>query len=513
MIEESRTKNTIKNVKTGAIVQIINKLMAFIVRTVFIKMLNSEYLGINGLFTNILTILSFTELGIGTAIIFNMYKPIAIHDNEKLKSLMKLYKKCYIIIGCIVFFLGILVIPFMGVIIKETPKIKENINCIYILFLFNTASSYFFTYKKSIISAYQKQSIINNIDSLFYLIKSILEIIFLIITRNYIVYLIIQILGTLLENIVLAKKADKMFPFIKEKNVKALDKKEKKGILSNVKSLVVYKFGTVIMNGTDNILISSLVNVETVGLCSNYTLIIQSVKSVVETALNGVTASVGNLNAVASNEQKKDIFYQLTFINYLIYSFCAIAFIILLNPFIALWLGNEYVLNIGVSISLAISFWVEGLRNPGYIFRTTLGLFEKGKITPYIGAIANIVISIILCKCFGVVGIFIGTTIAQLVSYSWIDPYLIHKYSFKTSFKEYLKKYIIYAVVFAIELFMCLFINSYIRIDGIMKFIMQIIIVVIVPNTINLLVFYKTQEYNSLKDKFIYPLVRKLRKR
>ena len=304
-----------------------------------------------------------------------------------------------------------------------------------------------------------------------------------------------------------------MFPFIKEKNVKALDKKEKKGILSNVKSLVVYKFGTVIMNGTDNILISSLVNVETVGLCSNYTLIIQSVKSVVETALNGVTASVGNLNAVASNEQKKDIFYQLTFINYLIYSFCAIAFIILLNPFIALWLGNEYVLNIGVSISLAISFWVEGLRNPGYIFRTTLGLFEKVKITPYIGAIANIVISIILCKCFGVVGIFIGTTIAQLVSYSWIDPYLIHKYSFKTSFKEYLKKYIIYAVVFAIELFMCLFINSYIRIDGIMKFIMQIIIVVIVPNTINLIVFYKTQEYNSLKDKFICPIVRKLRKR
>ena len=380
-MEKSRTKNTVRNVKTGAIVQIINKLMAFIVRTVFIQMLNSEYLGVNGLFTNILTILSFTELGIGTAIIFNMYKPIANDDKEKIKSLMKLYKKCYTIIGCVVFILGLLIIPFMGLIVKDAPNIKENINLIYILFLFNTASSYFFTYKKSIISAYQQQSIINNIDSIFYLSKSIFEIIFLILTKNYIVYLLIQILGTLIENIILAIKADKMFPFIKEKDVKKLPKEEKESIFSNVKSLVVYKFGTVIMNGTDNVLISSLVNVSTVGLCSNYTLIIQSVKSVIETALNGVTASVGNLNTSGDVKRKKEIFYQLTFINYIIYSFCAIAFIVLLNPFIKIWLGDSYVLQLGVSIALAVNFLIEGLRNPGYIYRTTLGLFEKGKKT------------------------------------------------------------------------------------------------------------------------------------
>ena len=170
---KSRTENAVKNVKTGFIVQLVNKLMAFVVRTVFIKCLNSDYLGVNGLFTNVLTILSFAELGIGTAIIFSMYKPVADENIEKIKSYMKLYQKSYNVIGICVFILGLLVIPFMGVIIKDAPNIKESIILIYFLFLTNTASSYFFTYKKSIIIAHQKQSVINNIDSIFYIVKSI----------------------------------------------------------------------------------------------------------------------------------------------------------------------------------------------------------------------------------------------------------------------------------------------------------------------------------------------------
>ena len=171
----SRTENSIKNVKTGLIVQIVNRLMIFIVRTVFIKCLNTEYLGVNGLFTNILTILSFAELGIGTAIVFSMYKPIANDNIDKIKSLMQLYKKSYCIIGCIIFVLGLLVIPFMDTLVKDVPNIKENIVFIYLLFLVNTSASYFFTYKKSIIIAHQKQSIINNIDTIFYIIKSIMK--------------------------------------------------------------------------------------------------------------------------------------------------------------------------------------------------------------------------------------------------------------------------------------------------------------------------------------------------
>lgn len=512
-MEKSRTKNTIRNVRTGFIVQFVNKLMSFVVRTIFIKMLNSEYLGVNGLFTNILTMLSFTELGIGTAIIFNMYKPIAEDDKEKIKSLMKLYKKCYMTIGVIVFLLGLCVIPFMNLIIKDAPNIKESIVLIYLLFLFNTSSSYFFTYKKSIITAYQKQSIINNIDSIFYIIKSVIEIIFLILTRNYIVYLMIEILSTFVENIILAKKAEKMFPFIMEKNVNKLSSKETKGIFNNVKSLVVYKFGEVALGGTDNILISSMINVSMVGLCSNYTIIIQAVKSIVTTAFNGVTASVGNLNALDDTQKKEKVFYEMTFIDFIAYSFISVCFAVLLNPFIKIWLGDSYVLGTSVSVALAVSTFIEGVRMPGFIFRTTLGLFEKGKITPYIGAVVNIVVSIILCKWLGVAGIFIGTSIAQLSSYSWIDPYLIHKYEFKTPVSKYFKKYLLYIGIFALEIIITLLITNLISGEGILYFILKAIIATLVPNLINILVFYKTEEFKKVMEKFIYPFINKLKKR
>ncbi|MBP3503049.1 MAG: sugar translocase [Clostridia bacterium] len=508
-MNENRTNNAIRNVKTGAIVQFINRIMAFVVQTVFIKVLNAEYLGVNGLFTNILTILSFTELGIGTAIIFSMYKPVANEDKEKIKSLMKLYKKSYNIIGCIVFLLGLCIIPFLGIIIKEAPNIKENLTYIYILFLFNTSVSYFFTYKKSIIYAHQKQSIIDNIDSIFYLIKSILLILFLYITKNYIVYLCVQIGTTIIENVVISIKADKLYPYLKEKNVEKLDRKESKSIFDNVKSLIIYKLGGVIMNGTDNILISALINVNTVGYCSNYVLIINSVKGIVYSALNGVSASVGNLNAMGNPEKKERVFYQITFVNYIVYSFVTIAFIVLLNPFIKIWLGESYVLGISVSIALAISAFIEGMRNPGYTFRTTLGLFKKGRKTPYIGAVTNIILSIILGKTIGVTGIFIATAIAQLVSYSWIDPYLIHKYEFKTSVSKYFKKYSVYAIVFTISTCITLFVSQLIKIEGIIGLILKAIVVCIIPNLINLLVYYRTEEFKELKIKILDPIISK----
>lgn len=509
-MEENRTQNTIRNVKTGAIVQMVNKVMAFVVQTVFIMMLNTEYLGVNGLFTNILTVLSFAELGIGTAIIFSMYKPVAEQDKEKIKSLMLLYKKAYNIIGVTVFLLGLCVIPFMSIIIKEAPSIRENLNLIYILFLLNTSISYFFTYKKSIIYAHQKQSIIDNINSIFYLIKSLLLILFLVLTRNYIVYLVIQIIITLVENVIIAIKANKLYPYLKEKSVKRLEKEEQTSIFVNVKSLIVYKLGSVIMNGTDNILISSMISVGVVGLCSNYVLIINSIKSIIFSALNGVTASVGNLNAVGEPKQKEKVFYQITFIDYIVYSFCAVAFIVLLNPFITLWLGEKYLLGMAVPIALAVSFYIDGLRNPGFTYRTTLGLFKKGKATPYIGAITNIVFSILLCKIFGVAGIFIATSIAQLLSYSWIDPYLIHKYEFKTSVKKYYKKYFYYTMVFIVCVILTLIIANFIQLEGVIGLLLKGIVVCLVPNVVNLVCFKNTEEFQELRKKFIRPFWKKL---
>ena len=504
-MEKSRTKNTIRNFSSGIIVQIINKLMVFVVRTIFIKILGAEYLGINGLFTNILTVLSFAELGFGTAIIYNMYKPVAEDDKEKIKSLMKLYKIVYNIVGIIVIVCGLFVIPFLKYIITDAPDIPENLVFIYILFLINTASSYFIIYKKSIISAHQQESIINKYYTVCYIIKSILEIIFLILTKNYILYLIIEILYTIIQNIAISIKAEKMFPYLKEKNVKPLPKKEKNTIFANVKALALYKFAGTILNGTDNIIISALFGVSVVGICSNYILIINSVIFIVQSALDSIISSIGNLNATSSKDKRESVFYELLFISFVIYNFCAIAILILINPFINLWLGDEYLLKYIIVFALGFRLYVDGTKFAGYTFRTTLGLFVKGKFIPLLMAILNIILSILMGKAMGISGVFFATAISRLITNIWYDPYLIHKYELKTPVKKFFKKYILYMGVFLLNFIICYGIINFIG-EGLINFILKVIVVCIIPNIITFIVFYRSDEFGKIKEK-VYSLV------
>jgi O-antigen/teichoic acid export membrane protein len=494
----TRTKNSIKNFSSGMFLQFLNKIMSFIVRTVFIYTLNSEYLGINGLFSNILSILSFAELGIGTAIIYNLYKPVSENDNEKIKSLMQLYKKCYNFIGVFIFIIGILAIPFFKYIINDVPNIEENIIIIYLLYLFNTSVSYFFTYKKSIISVYQKDRIINFINSFFNFLKSIFEIIVLLITHQFLLYLIVEIIFTICCNIFISVKSNKMFPFLKSKSIAKLDKNEKKSIFKNVKSLTIYKLGMVILSGTDNIIISSIINVATVGLCSNYTLIIESIRNLIVSAFDSITSSIGNLNIESNSQKKEEVFYQLNLVSFWIYSFCAIAFIILLNPLIELWLGNYYVLPEIVSVSLAISFWVTGIRTPAYTYRITLGLFEKGNFTPFLASILNLFLSILLGKYIGLSGIFFATAFCQILTYSWIDPYLIWKYKFKTSLLNYFKVMVRYTTLFIFSLGLTYYISQLLNINKLINILLKGIIVIIIPNTIYLIYFIKDENFKLI---------------
>ena len=493
-MNESRTKNTVKNFSLGAITQIINTIISFVIRTVFIKILGEEYLGVNGLFTNILTVLSFAELGIGNAIIYSMYKPIAEEDREKIKALMHLYKKTYTVIGCIVLIIGFCIIPFLNFFIKDPPNISENLKFIYLLFLLNTGLSYFFTYKKSIISANQKEYIINKYRIAFYMLKCILQVAFLLITHNFVIYLIIQIVCTFLENLLLSIKSDNMYSYLKQKEYIPLEEQEKKNIFQNVKSLVMYKFGSVILNGTDSIIISKIVGIAAVGLYSNYLLIVHAVSNVIGNALTGFTASVGNLNATAKKDKKEDVFYELLFISEWVYGFCSIALIILLNPFIEIWIGKTYLLPFETILAIALHFFVNGVQFVGYTYRTTTGLFEKGKNAPIFAALINIVLSIALGYKFGITGILFATSIARLVTTTWYDAVIVHKNEFGTSSFRFFKNYMFYFGVVVINTLICIYICNYIG-KGIINFMLKGIVVLSISNLIFLLAFLKKKEF------------------
>ena len=498
--KDSRTNNATRNAMTGAMTQVLGVLIEFVTRTIFIKILGSEYLGVNGLFTNILTVLSFAELGIGEAIIFNLYKAIADNDEKKIKSLLNLYKKAYTYIGIIVLILGLCITPMIELFIESTPNIKENIHCIFILFLLNTVTTYFFAYKKSIILAKQKGYILNICKLLTTVAKSILQIVFLILTKNFIIYLLIMITSSLIDNIVSFIISDKMFGNYKA-GAEQLSKQEKKSIFANVKSLVLYKFSFVVLSGTDNIIVSKMLGLKMVGLLSNFHLLINTVITVLGNALNGFTASIGNLNAKSSTENQESVFKELFMFCVWLYGLCAIMCLILVRPFVVIWLGEEYLLSIATVVALIFNMYISGIQFTGYTFRTTLGLFTKGRYIPVLTAALNIVLSIILCKYIGMTGIILATAISRLVTTTWYDIYAVHKYGFNTSPINSYIKYIYYFIIFVINATTCYFAINLIGIGGILGFVLKATLSAILPNVIFALFFHKLEEYNKLKNR------------
>ena len=293
----ARKERTVKNSITAIIKFAVKLILQFVLRTIIIYKLGVEYVGLDSLYANIISMMSLAELGIGSAIIYHLYKPVAENNIPKIKSLMQFYKKAYYIIALIILVGGLCVIPFMDFIIKEPHNIHENLIIIYLIFLFQTVSSYSFSYKRSIIFTNQKNNITNYIDCIANVIANILELIVLIITKSFILYLITAAICAIITNIVIAYKANKMYPYLKEKNIDALNKKEKSNIFKSVKALAVYQLGEVVLYSSDNIIISVMLNITMVGLCSNYVLLLDTLKVIFNKIMGGMDASVWNLNA------------------------------------------------------------------------------------------------------------------------------------------------------------------------------------------------------------------------
>lgn len=501
MKQRSRTENSIINSAMSIVTQVLTVVLNFAVKTVFIKMLNDEYLGVNGLFTNIITMLSLADLGIGIAIPYSLYKPLAKKDEHKINVLMNFYKKVYTIIGIAVLLIGLSLTPFLGLIIKDIPKNVPHLSLIYILFVIHSASSYFFVYKKFLIDSDQKGYITSRIIFTFSTLLSIIQIILLVTTKNYILFLLSSIILVIIQNIYISSKANKLYPFIKNKTDEKLEKEDMEGIKKNVSSLFIYKVGTVIMNGTDNIIISKFIGLIIVGFYSNYVLIINSITTVLNQIFNAITSSIGNLVVTTNKKRSKEVYDNLNFANFWLYALFGVCIIVLINPFINIWIGKKYVMGFSIVFLLVLNFYVLGMQSVTNSFRNAYGLFWIAKYRPIIMVIINIVISVVLVQFIGIEGVLIGTLISRLLTTAWLDPYIVHKYGFEISPKSYYVDYLKYLVIFiAISTILNYFV-SMIAINNIFILILIAILVVISVNVILVLLFFKTSEFNYFYDK------------
>ena len=506
-----RTLNSLKNIIGNFANNIVLNLLKFVSRIIFVKVLDEVYLGVNGLLSNVLGILALAELGIGTAINYSLYKPLADNDTDECKKLMKFYRFAYRIIALVVLVLGLVLLPFLPWFIKDTSGI-ENLNIIYLIFLANMVIGYLFSYKRTLITADQKNYKITPFLILSNLIMTAGQIIILLVFKNYILYLLVQTSCIFLENILVNRYITKSYPYLKEINEAGkLEKNELKEIKVNIKSLMFHKIGSYVLTATDNLVISKFIGIVTVGIYSNYVMIHSAISSFIYVFVSNVTASFGNLIAEGDKEKRFKVFTEMDFITYCLYGVSAICLLFTFNPFIEFVFGSKFVLPFIVVLLIMINYYLVGLNQVPIIVQSAAGVYKYDKYVPLIEAFVNLVLSIIFVQFMGISGILLGTLVSYLLPLI-IKPFVVFKYVLFKDIKLYFKSFFKQLFTLILAGTLVFLIISFVKVPVFVQVIINFLISLIIPTLIIILVYRKTDEFNSAKDRAMF-LFNKIRKR
>lgn len=498
----NRTQNAMKNAFWGIISKMINLIFAFISRTAFIYILGSTYLGVNGLYSEILSLLSFAELGFGSAMTFTMYKPVVDGNREKIVKLLDFYKTVYTVIAGVITVLGLCLVPFLGEIVRGADWLTvKELRIYFLIYLFNTVVSYFVTYRYTYLNALQKNYVQTNIDTIVTTISYIVQIAVIFVLKSFLAYLLANSIILLISRVFIVLYLDYRYPILKEKPKEKLNSEEKEPIYREVRGLAVHQFASVAVHSTDNILISTMTSqgVTAVGLISNYNMIMNAVLGFVTIIFNSVTSGFGNLAAASTTENFRKVFKEINFINFWIYGFCSIAFWLLMPPFITLWIGSDKIIDETAFALIIINCYFQGQSTAYNNARIAKGNFNKDKWWAIIQAFTNLIVSVICAKFYGLVGIYIGTVVSRMV-YVVFRPYSTYKFLFDESSAEYYKKLIQYFLyVLTAALLTKVLVTKILLEITIFTFSMSVITVAVIPNLIFFILTAKTKEFSEWK--------------
>lgn len=463
MTATSRTYNSVKNVSYGLVLAGINAIIGFVNRTFFVKYLGPEYLGLNGLFTEVIAVLSLAELGVGMAINYSLYRPIHENDTQRINQLMALFRKSYNIISAVILVAGLLVLPFVHLIVKETPYSIPYIRLVFSLFVVNTAVSYLFSYNASFIGASQKQYVVSFVQTVSKFAFTVCSILLLIMTRNYILYLILMILQTFLSNVVLSFYVRRHYPYISYHA--SLPQEEKQSVFRDIKNIFIKKISGVVTSSTDNILISALVSTVQVGFYSNYVMIFSLLRMLKFYFANGVKASIGDLTVAASAEDSILVLNRLTFL-FFFFAITSCSFLLACcSDVITLWLGVDYVMAKVIVIVAIVNLYIEILSEPLWQYLEVSGLFKEDRNIAILGSVINLVVSFVLGARIGIVGIFLGTLCTQVIQFV-LKTRLLFSVKYSQPAKGYLLKVGHCLLLFALVLVVCFLYERFVLIKS-----------------------------------------------
>lgn len=446
--QTNRTENIVKNVVTVVLTKTATLVLAFVSRTIFIYLLGKEYLGIDGLFSSILNIFSLAELGIGSALIYSLYAPIANDDVKRSRQLLTLYKKAYQYIFMTILAVGLCLLPFIKRIVNaDLDALGVNIYVVFILFLFRTLSSYFLAHKQAVLVVNQRQRTVSFYQTLIFVIVYALECVTLLAFHNYYLFLIIGLAGNYGTALIISYIANKKYPELCVVDNDKLPKEETDRIKKNIGALFLRRVGGVVYSSTDNIVINSYISLAVVGIYSNYVLIVSSIQTITNQAMSAMTASIGNFVSTNSTQETEKAFKLYTLITYIIYGTCAVCFLLIINSFISKIWGDDYLLSQTALFLIVLNFMFHGFQAAINVFRDTTGLFVQGKYRGLISAAVNVLASVIFVQYWGIEGVLLGTIVARVFVSAWYDPYILYKHFFLKSSFEYFKRLSIYIAI------------------------------------------------------------------
>lgn len=495
-----RVRSAAKNIAFGQLGNLITQVLGFVLRTVFIAHLGDTLNGINALYTGILSVLSMAELGVGTALNYSLYKPVAVGDIEKVKSYMRLYRKAYRVIGMVIAVIGLALSPFLPYLVKQPEGVSvRDLTLYYFIFLFNTVSTYFVAYKYSLVNAEQKNYIQTNVITITKMITVTLQIIVILATGSFYAYLLTAAAVELLQKIFVSRYLDCRYPYLRDRDAAELSPEETGEIVTKTKALIWHKVGDVARLQTDSMIISGFLNVTLSGIVDNYNMVLNSVANVVNIIFNSVLSSFGNLIATESRDKQYQIFKVYRFAACWVYGFAAVGFSQLLTPLVYLWLGSGRVLAYTVISCILIDFYFKGDRIVLSNFKTAAGVFEQDKYLALIQGIVNLILSIVLVQRIGLVGIYIGTIVSGLIA-NITKPIIIYRVILDKPVKEYFVnsgKYILTIVV--IYGLLSLLKRVLMPEVTFLSFAVMFVVICVLFNGIFLLLFGRTEEFGYLR--------------
>lgn len=481
-MENSRTQNATRNVLFGILNRIVSIVIPFAVRTIIIKVLGEEYLGLNSLYSSILQVLSITELGFGNAIAASMYKPIAEKDENMVSALLFFYRKVYRIIGIGIFAIAVCIMPFLPRLINGIPPEGINIYVLFMLYVLNTVCSYiFFGYKVTLLAAHQRADLTDKIGVILRVLISIFQIIAIVLFENILLYVFLTIISSILYNFWCSYIADVKFPQYFCKGDLPISLKQT--IKKNVIALAAQKIGNTISVSMDTIVISSFMSLGIVAIYGNYFYIVNAIVVFVNLVFISITAGIGNSITLETSEKNYEDFKKVTFLNNWLIGWCSCCLICLFQPFMEIWMGKNLMFPISTVMAIVLCFYINQLRKVVQTYKDAAGMWWADRFKPLVGGIINLCLNIILVQNIGVIGVVLSTIISFLfVEMPWETHVLFKNYFEKSILKHYLellRMTLITVVATTVTYLICLLCPA-----GWLGLLLRVIICLMIPNAI-----------------------------